>query len=248
MTVEVVRALHVELVYHVLSHLDLGRDAASLHDPARPARPWVEPLRAAYEAAPARLAVQVLPLRASDLEHLRRVLASAAPGSLAACLLDAVEEQLGAVEARWAADRPAAVRRLGSLRPWLGARLAPLREALWARTDQPAPPLRLLDCPSLAAGDWSLGRATWDGGGRVCAVSLAPPREHVLCQVLHEEVHPVTDPGEAAAGQDTRPGTAGHAGHRARELRAVEVGQELVDARAPELAAAYAAWRARYGV
>ena len=95
------------------------------------------------------------------------------------------------------------------------------------------------------------------GRARQVAVALDRPVEHVICQVFHEEVHPVTDPAvlaHAGAGdhgygsRDTREGSRGFALHQLLEFAAVETGQAIIDARAPKLRAAYARWRARFGV
>ena len=87
---------------------------------------------------------------------------------------------------------------------------------------------------------------------RVVAVSLDEPDPHVLCQVLHEETHPVTDPAvyaaNAGAARDTRLDEAGHALHLAAERAVVERDQALIEDEAAELLPAYAAWRERYGV
>ena len=51
-----------------------------------------------------------------------------------------------------------------------------------------------------------------------------------------------------SAPRDTRAGSAGHAMHRALETAAVNLGEQLVRKRAPELRGAYQRWRARWGV
>ena len=119
-----------------------------------------------------------------------------------------------------------------------------LRRALWEQHDTPA--LTVLDCPALGLA----GRGASDLHGRVVAVSLAAPIDHLLCQILHEEIHAVTDPvireSLPRTPQDTRTGTAGHALHAALEHAAIEVGEALILARAPEWMAAYARWRGRF--
>ena len=85
-------------------------------------------------------------------------------------------------------------------------------------------------------------------------MSLAEPAEHVLCQVLHEETHVVTDPIVCAQwpadgpARDTAVGSAGYERHRALETAAVEVGEAVIAARAPRWLDAYRRWRGRYGV
>ncbi|MCA9654818.1 MAG: hypothetical protein KC501_33185, partial [Myxococcales bacterium] len=128
----------------------------------------------------------------------------------------------------------------------LGEPLQRLRAALWEQQGPP-PPLIVLDCPALGLA----GRGGADERGRVVAVSLAAPIEHLLCQILHEEVHAITDPVVRTQGggatQDTRAGTPGHALHAALEHAALEVGRAVIEARAPAWSQAYARWQARFG-
>jgi hypothetical protein len=124
--------------------------------------------------------------------------------------------------------------------------LTVLRGALWEQQGGP-PQLTVLDCPALHLA----GRGASDEHGHVIAVNLAAPIDHLLCQILHEEVHPVTDPvirdTMSSIAQDTRTGTPGHALHAALEHAAVEVGEALIQARVPDWSAAYARWRSRFG-
>jgi hypothetical protein len=126
--------------------------------------------------------------------------------------------------------------------------LGRLRGALWERRDEPPPLLRVWDCPALGPH----GRATFRNGERIVAVSVARPRDQVLCQILHEETHVITDPlvtaERAGSDRDTRFGTPGHALHVALEQAAVSVLQAVLEARAPQYVDAYARWRARFGV
>ena len=106
----------------------------------------------------------------------------------------------------------------------------------------------MLDCQALG----SHGRGMAAGAERVVAVALDRPRGQVLCQVFHEEVHPVSDPrvlcAAAAGARDTRAGTPGHAHHMALETAAVRWGGELITSVAPEFGADYRTWRARFGL
>ena len=229
-------------LYLALSHLDLGADAASLFDPALPPAPWVEPLRRAYVAAPGRLA-----LHAVGLLHptaLREHLVSRRLPALA----DAAGEALGratvaALDALVEAPMAYAVVPQAIVEP-----LQALRAGLWEQHGGP-PPLTIVDCPALG---WA-GRAVSTSGGRVVAVALQRPAEHVLCQVLHEDVHAVTDPvvraswNPRAPARDTAVGSPGFAQHQTLEQAAVEVGDALVAARAPAWSEAYRRWRSRVG-
>ncbi|MCA9708564.1 MAG: hypothetical protein KDK70_22130 [Myxococcales bacterium] len=245
------RAPEAALGYHVLAHLPLRRDAASLFDAGLPARSWVEPLHRAYAAAPGRLVVQALGLRHADggLDALAddppAGLRDDAGRRLLACFLEAVEHERPAFMAAWEADAARAEARRAEVEAVLVEPLAVLRGALWEQQG-PAPPLTVLDCPAL--GPCGRGGAT--PHERRVAVSLAAPVEHLLCQIFHEEVHPVTDPVVREGLpeiQDTRAGSAGHAVHAALEAAAIEVGEAVILARAPRWADAYARWRARFG-
>lgn len=245
------RALEPALLFHVLAHLPLGRDAASLHDDTLPSRPWVQALLDAHAAAPGRLLVHALGLRHREgLEVLRDApppgLRDAAGRALLERLLDAMEHEREDFTRGWETGAAAAEVRTHEVADRIAAPLTALREALWEQQGAP-PPLSVLDCPALGLA----GRGGSDAHGRVVAVDLAAPVEHLLCQILHEEVHPVTDPvvrsSMSAVAQDTRVGTPGHALHAALEHAAIEVGQALVEARAPEWTEAYVRWRRRFG-
>jgi hypothetical protein len=250
-TIEVTRPLVPELCYHVLSHLDLGRDAASMfrrRDEPRSA--WVEPLRHAYLAAPGRLSIHVAPLGCRDLDALRDALARVAigglDGALRAALLAAVQAEWEGVERRWrdgAAEGAARAVAIGAL---LRHRLQPLREHLWSGLGQLAPPLEVLDCDALLSAPFTFGRGATVRGRRLVAVSLAADAEHVLLQILHEEIHPVSDPAvtgpRRGAARDTRARSEGYGLHIELERVAVELGWALLEARDPALLPAYRRW------
>lgn len=225
------------VAFGILAELDLGRDAANLHHPGSPVPPWAGRLATAYHAAPSRLQLHGWPLRCED-------------GTLAARLSrwaeqcpDPRDRTLVAIFLEIYATRAESIPTWAAPPYELLPVWASLREALWAAQGQP-PPLRVLDCPPLGRH----GRGTSMPHGRVVATSLAEPREHVLCQVLHEEVHAITDPAMGAtASRDTRFGQPGFALHAELEIAAVEVGEALLRARAPAWLPAYARWRVRSG-
>jgi hypothetical protein len=244
------REVEPALVFHVLAHLDLGRDAASVYDETLPEREWVEGLRGAYGAAAGRLQVHALGLRYREgIEGLRDApppgLRDAAGRKLLGCLLDAMASEREVFMRGWEACTTEADARRAEVAARIGEPLDVLRRALWEQHGDP-PPLTVLDCPALGFA----GRGANDRNGRIVAVSLAVPTEHLLCQILHEEIHPVTDPvireTMPSTPQDTRSGSAGHALHAALEHAAIEVGEALILARAPAWCDAYRFWRERF--
>lgn len=252
------RPLHAQLLYHVLSHLDLGEDAASLLRPGLPARPWVRGLLEAYLAAPNRLAVQVLALFTDDLEQMNRWLTADAefPGAgdedrrLAGRLAAALDVEQKRVTEAEQAFQPNNAGLLKTITPVL----SPLRKALWKEAGKSPPELSILDCPALATPNGTHGRATprTDGNLLVVAVALAAPTEQLLCQLLHEEIHAVTDPetdhDPGHPGQDTRLHSPGAQRHHQLELRAARRGRELIRDHAPDMQASYATWMRRHGM
>lgn len=252
--VEIARPMHAAALYYVLSHLDLGRDAASLYDATLIATPWQRGLLDAYHAAPDRLRFHFLGHWSTDYAALADELtrrshsrgSQTADACLAASLRGALEAARPSFEAAWSADDFAP--RHARFRSEIEPALQRARTALWAGVP---PPLRVLDCASLGRN----GRGATVDGVRVVAVSLAEPSGHVFCQLLHEETHPVTDSivraqfRNAAADarvQDTRVGARGYALHHALEVAAVTAGHEVVATQTPEFAEAYAVWRARF--
>ncbi|MFU8806074.1 MAG: hypothetical protein ACNA8W_19840 [Bradymonadaceae bacterium] len=241
---------HARLYYHLLAHLDLGRDAANIHRPDFDSKEWTEHLRRAYQACPHRLLAQVLPLLVGDLDTLKKVLRRGMPPlndatgrSLRYQLLTAIELE---EEAFFASEQARSPRRIEHLLP----RLDTLRGHLWGT--EPPHPLHLWDCPALLADDFTHARTTRSQQGWVIALSLDAPDDEVLIQILHEDTHSITDPAVRrrfeGITQDTRAGSAGLAMHRALEQAVVDAGQELFEGHAPELLPAYQRWRKRFGM
>lgn len=235
-----------DLAWHVLACLDLGADAASLRDPALPAAPRA--LLDAYGAASGRLWLHWAPLWLQDDEDqlvaletvLNRTpaLGDAAGRALCAHLLGAASEAEQRHAARWesASHTPSAA---AALVPPLVA----VRASLWSPAAPP--PLRVLHAPSLRHH----ARAATVRGERVVATSLDEPPSHSLCQILHEETHPISDRTVPPAGdRDTRAGSPGHATHLRLERAAVERTAVALSSAAPELLPAYAEWRRRHSM
>ncbi len=243
------RRLAPALAYHVLGFLDLGADAANLHTPRDTTPAWVDGLAAAYAAAPGRLVLHGAALAYDDvdawLEALAEhpALADAAGQALFAVFAAAVAAERPAFEAAWS-ERADAVQHAERR---LGAALERLRERLYQQQGAP-PPLLVLDCPALGGR----GRATTAGGTRLVATSLSEDEGHVLLQLLHEEMHAITDPivraeHDGTAPRDTRKGSAGWGLHVALEATAVGATDAFLKARAPELLHDFGRWRARVG-
>jgi hypothetical protein len=228
----------------VLAHLDLGRDAATLYDDTLPARPWTPVLHAAYVAAKGRLAIHAAPLWYGDalVQRLRTDgpagLRDDAGRTLAHAFADALEAEAPAFVDGWDRDLVP----LSDIATIVAEPLSRLRNALWERIGPP-PPLVVVDCPALG----KRARAARCESARMVAADCAQPIAWLVCQVLHEEIHAVTDTsvlaGRDALARDTRVGSPGFALHEELERAAIEVGDALVQARAPEWTDAYADWR-----
>lgn len=235
------------VAYHVLAHLDLGRDAASLYDDTLPTKPWTPALLAAYAAARGRLAVHGAPLWYGERlvarlrEGVPAMLRDTEGRALASAFADAIEAEAPDYLLAFERDETS----LADVATSLAAPLSRLRAALWERVGA-APPLVVVHCPALG----KRARAGTQADARIVATDCAQPIEWLACQVLHEEIHAITDDavlaGRDARARDTRAGMPGFALHDELERAAIEVGDALVQARAPEWAQAYARWRATF--
>jgi hypothetical protein len=237
-----------QAAFSILAQMDLGADAANLHRPGAPVPPWAGPLRIAYRAAPARLQLHAVGMHHDTLEALLAALDEGPPGlrddagrRLASAFADALRRFTD--REALARDADAHAHRRRAFEAQALPDLATLRAALWETRTEPPPPLTILDCPALGEA----GRATTHAGRHVVAVGLGAGPEHALIQVLHEQIHPVTDPlVEADGPRDTQVGAPGFARHAQLERLALDVGAALVEARAPHRRDAYARWMARF--
>jgi len=230
-------AFHVALTYDVLSRVDLGRDAANLY---RAPKPRLEALEAAIrEAGPAAIQLQAVALAVRDLAELHVALRSGrwAPRSVADTLCAALDASEAAARAEFDADdAQARLTDAASLAPVLEA----LRRQLWSCSGAASepPPLTVIDAPALGRH----GRG-WGVAHRVVAVDLSQPLEHLLWQIFHEEVHPVSDAElDAPAGRHTDAADPGFALHRRIEAHAIARGREVVVQLDPGLLAGYDRW------
>lgn len=229
----IVRPLRAWTHYHVLAQIDLGPDAANLFA-GGPSPPWARALSDAYRRSGDRLALQHTPMtQRSTTDPTLRAAFDAA--------LAAVEP---ALEQAWQRDRPEERHERFHLE--VAPALEACRRHAWGGRP---PPLLVWDVPALGRH----GRAAAANGRRIVATSLAEASDHVFCQILHEEMHPISDPlvaellGDLGA-RDTRAGSGGFIIHRALETAAVEAGRQIVEQAAPQLRAAYARWCAANGV
>lgn len=244
---------HTELAFQALATLDLRNDAANIFGGRKKA--WSNELESAYLAAPGRLLLHGLPLIAGDLDALLHMLREgrfrdvqdSAGMKLAATFADALEGEASGEREAWDREAGARLEREKTLAPWL-ADLEKVFASLWSESP---PTVEVHDCPALAHREGTHGRSILWAGTLHVAVGLGGPLEQVLCQLVHEAVHVVTDPpirkAHSGLHQDTRADTAAFALHRALEKAAVERGAELMVERAPRLVKGYDIWRRRHG-
>lgn len=245
--------LHAAWHYHVLAHLDMGRDAASIHDAALAKRPWQGALLAAWDACPGRLTLQFAGLWAHDERALLALLSGdrldslrdPTGAALREAMLAALKSERADFEGQWQRDwevRQADVLAFTESLPVLRA----VRAALWSRRGERPPTLAVWHVPALKGH----GRAVSNKLRQVVATSLSQPVEVALCQVIHEQCHSISDPlvpvADPGVARDTRAGSHGHGRHLALERAAIALGAEVITQAAPELKSAYAAWRGRF--
>ncbi|MCA9667129.1 MAG: hypothetical protein KC503_16135 [Myxococcales bacterium] len=239
----------------------MGADAASIYraELGRPA--WVEGLLAAYCAARGRLVLQVVGLLFDDRAALEAALAEPPWAGLR-------DEAGGVLCERFARalaelSPPGCALAEPRVAPWLLDTVCALRAALW-REERGAsiapPPLLLFHAPSLGHDHHdgraraTHGRAVFVGGAQRIAVDLDCEPEQLLCQIVHEATHVLTDPAVRARFEGVAQDTAATAGgdgfalHRALERAVVDRDQRLFETHAPRYLEAYARWRRRYGV
>ncbi len=173
--------------FAALAAADLGSDSLP---GTRLDAPWARAIAETWPSCPGRTVLHRLGLAHFDAEELTRSLRWPPSGlrdrhgrSLCAAVATGIEAL---------ADR---VSGFGKLPESTLAQLEALRIDLWAPQGLRPPPLVLLDVPALGGQS----RATTVAGSRRVATSLAMPAEHVLMQVLYEEVGLVAEPGRATA-------------------------------------------------
>jgi radical SAM superfamily enzyme YgiQ (UPF0313 family)/protein-L-isoaspartate O-methyltransferase len=234
------------LGFHLLAHLPMPGDAAGLYDPAYVAD-WVVPLVEAWDAVPARVQLQGLLLQTRTIDdlvvRLRRHRLPALSGlegqRLCRLFADVVEAERASFEAARRASAPARALVMAEASR-LAAPIEGLRDRLWAARGV-APALTVLHVPDLGPR----ARGVSSPSGRVVAISLAEPADHVVMQVLHEEVHPLTDPivlREHPGTRSTRPTEDGWRLHEALERTAVQATHAFLEAKASEWLPAFRAW------
>ncbi|MDP6934987.1 MAG: hypothetical protein QGG40_18845, partial [Myxococcota bacterium] len=227
------------LAFHLLAHASVPGDIAGLRD-RRLDAPWAEALSRAWADDPNPLPVQATALQHREIDTLLAAL-DRLKGPLAQVLATLLREQSDDFLTAWN-DTPDPT---GDLADQIREPLDTLRKQLWQASGEAPPPLVVLDVPALGPR----GRATLGRTGRVVAVSFDRPPDQVLCQVLHEEVHPVTDPLVLdGRKRDTRAGSAGYQVHLELEQVAIDATEALLSARAPSWLPAFERWRDGLGL
>lgn len=230
-------SLAASVHYDVLRHVDLGANAASIHDGARAS--WSDGIAADFPSGPRADRVQVLPLITPNLPSLLAALREL--GSFERTLAGVVADHATPFEARWNATRREHERRVDQVAEALYAPLAAARTALWSRVERAPPPLLVLDARPL--GRHARG-ATIDQR-TIVAASFALDDADLFCAIFHEETHAVSDAGVVRRDtqcRDTRRSSPGYAAHRALEVAALDLADDVVRASVPELAEHHTRW------
>ena len=232
------------LLFEVLAACDLGHDVAAVPAGTRSQEDWAVAVAQAWPRSAGRLAVHALGLMHEDVDALLAALHTPpaeldddAGKALCAAVARGLQARRTSFEAAFTPTGPP-----DDGRAALGEELQRLRAALWAPQGRRPPPLVVLDVPALGRA----ARATAHAGVRRVATSLAEPPAHVLMQVLHEEMHPITDPVVLAslpgAVRDTRPGEPGFEVHQKLEETVLAATAAFLQARAPEHMASFEDW------
>ena len=243
------RSSHVALHYYVLSHIDLGRDAANLFVPRSNTPDWAEALSSAYQTElPHSLILQFLPLKCQDhhmlLERLR------AEQKKSATMMANIHERIQPHHAKmWEAQADTDNQKIADICDKIAKPLAILRTALWARIHMSPVPLTVLHAASIGHS----GRAAGFRNHRVVAVSFALKAYYVLFQIFHEETHVVSDrlaQKQISTGEmrSTRFGDDGYEIHRILEKEAVLLGREIVQDVLPGFLVHYENWATANGM
>jgi len=236
------------LCFHLLSRVRLPGDAADLWG-GEPPPGWASAVAGAIRVSASPLTVQVSALAHRDADAWMASLATHPPDSPERALLHGAQIEGPRFLAEWFRQTQDAQTRLRDRGDALTAPLSRLRERLWEASGRPPPDLEVIDCPALGRH----ARATTLRGRRVVAVSLTEEPGYALCQILHEEMHPITDPlvemtgVEASVPRQTRRDTPGWSHHQALEETAVAATHAFLSERAPEFLPDFARWTARQG-
>lgn len=219
--------------FRVFSGVDLGLDAATQFEAGQPVPPWAAELAEAWNLAPGRLSLVAEILRHREVGSLRAALESPP-----APLRDGAGQALVRVFLGGLTETEES---LPELPGQLARDLEQLRGLLYR--DRQPPPLRVLHAPALGRR----GRAMQVGEERRVAVSLLEKREHIVMQVLHEEVHPLTDPLVEGPQGDTRKDSEGWSLHQEREQLAVAATEAFLLQKAPGWIGPFRAWVEQIG-
>jgi len=257
LTVRVAPCRATALFYHGLAHLELGDDAASLHDPVYLGS---DGSAALGEAAP-RLAALYLRIAAPMGLHAPPLLLEAGCGeeSLFAALRgagpSAEARAFGeAMAAALAAEAPAFAARWSRFEAGLGSGLSHLAARLAAELEEllsgleAARTIEVRPVPALR----DAGRATLSAEKAIVATDLTlavpTPAPRLLFQVLHEVSHALVDDLVSRPGalRSTDPRSPGYAAQLRCEQAVLALDHHLVRRHRPRLTPAYLGWCARW--
>ncbi len=226
------------LWFGIWAGVDLGDDRANSYLSATGTPTWAPAIAEAWTRTPNALSILALGLQFEAIDELEQALIVRG-GALCEALLAAIRAEREGFEQGWAMTARLRAQRLDGVSAQLET-LHRWRQWLWT-VKGPPPPLLLLDVPALGAQ----ARAATVGERRVVAADLGRAEDLLLLQILHEEVHPITDPvvlRDFTQARETQPGTPGFVVHRELERVAVAATEAFLKARDPQWIPAFERW------
>jgi len=226
------------LWFAIWAGVDLGSDRANSYLPAVGSPEWAKPIAEAWKRTANPLSVLSLGLQFETVDALVSAL-EARTGPLEQALVEAIAAEREGFERGWAMTVDLREQRLEKAQAGLET-LHRWRQWLWTIKGDP-PPLVVLDVPALG----ERARAATIGDRRVVAIDFGRAEESRLLGILHEEMHPVTDPvvlRDFTHARTTQPGTPGFEVHRELERVAVAATEAFLQARDPQWIPAFERW------
>ena len=225
--------------FKVLSMLRLTDDAANINSVDADSPSWLPLLERAYHKADGRLALQGLPLQFPELIDLIAALdkppnALRNPEGMRLCSM--FKTAVLSVD----------VKKIESSKPSLDLifnDIMPLRAHLYQQINHNMPRLVVYDVPELG----NSARAISLNGERRIALSTEQSTAHIRMQLLHEEIHPITDPmvlnGNKLDARSTRVCDEGYEIHLTLENTVLNVTEALLSQLRPDLLDDFYGWR-----